>query len=428
MVINNDTTSLTISTFNVSIHNVQVKYCAPFRSKNYFHLMPRIFLRKKITTPIAEGFPWIFDGDIGEIEGVLSSEEIVPVFTHNGSFVGKGFYSPHSKIKVRLISRQRDEVIDAAWWQRKIKACWQLRQKMTLTENCRLVFGEGDGLPGLLIDKLGDYFIVQSLTAGIDAQLPFITEALQKIFTPKGISLRNDAASRAAEGLTLTTGFLSESFDTMIPLKISGHTFYADLAQGPPPNFFCDTRLAETAFLPLIKGAHILSPYCRTGIFETQLLLQGAASIIAMPGAEKFQSVAHKNAAENGVAANISFHTGNPFDVLKQGVQEGKKYDAIFLNPNNFTKNKASLPQARNAWRELNLRAMQQLRNGGFLATTVRSYFIQSAEFIQLLQECARDAGRRLRILQTGGLPNDFPRLPYLPQGDYLKYMLAVIE
>lgn len=390
--------------------------------------MPRIFLRKKITTPIAEGFPWIFDGDIGEVEGAISANEIVPVFTHNGSFVGKGFYSPHSKIKVRLISRQRDEVIDAAWWQRKIKACWQLRQKMTLTENCRLVFGEGDGLPGLLIDKLGDYFIVQSLTAGVEAQLPFITEALRNIIAPKGIFLRNDASSRAAEGLTPTTDFLSQPFDTVIPLKISGPTFYADLAQGPPFNFFCDTRLAEIAFLPLIKGAHILVPFCRTGIFETQLLRSGAASVTAMLAAEKWQPIALKNASENGIAENISFQTGNPFDLLKQGVQDGKKYDAVFLDPNNFAKNKAALPNARNAWRELNLRALQQLNRGGFLLTTVRSHLISVGDFTELLQECARGAGRRVRVLQTGGLPPDFPRLPFLPQGDYLRFLLAEIN
>jgi len=390
--------------------------------------MPRIFLKKKITTPLAAGFPWIFEGDMGEVEGSVTSGEIIPVFTHNGSFVGKGFYSETSKIKVRILSRSRNEEIDLAWWRRQLKKCRQYRERFHLTENCRLVYGESDGLPGLIVDRLGGYLIVQSLTAGMDAQLEILGPLLQEVFTPQGIFLKNDAASRTAEGLEKYTGFLSPPFESTFSFQTSGITAGADLAQGPPTNFFLDNRQVINTVLPLLQDARVLVPFCRTGIFEAQACLHGAASVQAIMADEKWLPQALLNTQKNGVAEKVFISAGNAFDFLKQGAQAAQKYDLIFLDPPNFAKGKATLPQARNAWRELNLRAMQLLKPGGFLATTTRSHLMAMQEFTELLQSCARSAGKAMRIAAEGGLPPDFPRLPYLPQGDYLKFILAEIS
>lgn len=390
--------------------------------------MPRIFLKKKITTPLGEGFPWIFEGDIGEAEGQIAAGEMVPVFTHNGSFVGSGFYSPASKIKVRLISRQRHEIIDAAWWVRQLQSCWQLRQRLGLTENCRLVYGEGDGLPGLIVDKLGAYLLVQILTAGLEAQLPKIAGALQEVLQPIGIYLRNDTAARLAEGLDLTSGFLSPPFDPSIPVRISGLDFGVDLSSCPQSNFYLDTRLAESALLPMVKGATLLAPYSRTGVFELLAAANGAASVQGIAEDHNRLAAIKANAERNGVAARVSITAGNTFDCLKKWAQEGKTFDLIFLDPPNLARSKSNLPAAMNAWRELNLRAMQLSSGGGFMVTTLRSHLFPLLEFQDLLQSCARSAGRRLRILQTGGLPPDFPRLPFLPQGDYFRFVLAEIS
>src|SRR3954469_2067989 len=244
--------------------------------------MAKFFLRKKIGDRVINGHPWIFGNELGDSEGTAEPGDIVDVYSYNGSFVGKGYINPASQIRIRLLSRNKDEVIDDQFFYNRIKAAWEYRQQIGYVENCRLIFGEADMLPALVIDKFNDYLVIQTLALGIDKWKSAIVEALQKIFTPKGIYERNDVPVRLLEGLPQQKGFLSEPFDPKIEIVENGLKFIVDLENGQKTGYFLDQRDNRRAIEQVVKGAEVLGAFTYTGTFEIHAAAYGAKSVLGL--------------------------------------------------------------------------------------------------------------------------------------------------
>ena len=223
--------------------------------------MERIILKRKIAPRVVNGHPWVFSNEIEAIEGAPQPAAIVEVMTHDKKFVGKGYFNPQSQIPVRILTRNREEQIDDEFFLRKIKACWEYRKHTGYTENCRLVFGEADGLPQLIIDKFNDYFVIQTLALGIDRWKPALVAALQEVFRPKGIYERNDVPVRELEGLPQQKGFLSEPFETRIIIQENGLQFHVDLANGQKTGYFLDQQDNRRAIQHIVKDANVLGVF-----------------------------------------------------------------------------------------------------------------------------------------------------------------------
>ena len=235
--------------------------------------MAKFFLRKKAGDRVINGHPWIFGNELGDSEGTYEPGDIVDVFSYNGSFVGKGYINPASQIRIRLVSRDKEEVIDEQFFHKRIAEAWAYRQSIGYVENCRLIFGEADQLPALIIDKFNDYFVIQTLALGIDKWKPAIVKALETIFKPKGIYERNDVPVRELEGLPQQKGFLSAPFDTNIILNENGLKFHVDIVNGQKTGYFLDQQDNRRAVQHIVKDADVLEAFCYTGTFSMHCLL-----------------------------------------------------------------------------------------------------------------------------------------------------------
>ena len=330
--------------------------------------MTKVYLNKKINPRIALGHPWIYNNEVDRIAGPIEPGDIVEVYFFDGQLAGRGYINPNSQIIIRLLTRNREE-IDAHFFYEKIKTAWAYRQQLGYVENCRLVFGEADGLPALIIDKFNDYFVLQTLSLGIDIWKPAIVDALKKIFTPKGIYERNDVPVRELEGLTQVKDFLSESFPTEIIIKENDLQFYVNIETGQKTGYFLDQQDNRRAIKDIVKGADVLGAFTYTGTFEIHAAHYGAKSVLGIDISESAVAQANKNAALNKLDHIVKFEAMNAFDVLKKWGKEGRKYDVVMLDPPAFTKSRNNIDKAVTGYKEINLRGMQMLRNGGFLVT-----------------------------------------------------------
>src|SRR5215207_8556908 len=305
--------------------------------------MVKIILKRKIAPRIASGHPWIFNNEIEKIDGNPSPGNVVEVFYHDGKFAGKGYFNQLSQIVVRLLTRNRNTEINEDFFFKKLQECWNYRKKIGYAENCRLVFGEADGLPQLIIDKFNDYFVIQTLALGIDLWKPAIVTALQKIFNPKGIYERNDVPVRELEGMAQHTGFLSEPFDTKIIINENGLKFKVDIKNGQKTGYFLDQRDNRRAIQHIVKGADVLGAFTYTGTFEIHAAHYGAKNVLGLDISENAVIQANRNAELNGLASVCRFETANAFDVLKQWAKDGRQYDVVMLDPPAFTKSRATI-------------------------------------------------------------------------------------
>ncbi|PWU04015.1 MAG: rRNA large subunit methyltransferase I, partial [Bacteroidetes bacterium] len=261
--------------------------------------MIKVRLKKKISNRIQNGHPWIFANEIQTVDGTVSGGEIVEVFTADNSFVGKGYINPKSQIMVRLLTRKKSDQVDKNFFLERIRKAWQYRQKLGYVENCRLIFGEADELPQLIIDKFNDYFVIQTLALGIDAWKESIVDALNQIFKPKGIFERNDVPVRELEGLAQQKGFLSEPFDTNIIINENGLKFHVDIANGQKTGYFLDQQDNRKAIQHIVKGADVLGAFCYTGTFEIHAAHYGAKQVLGLDISENACTQARKNASLN---------------------------------------------------------------------------------------------------------------------------------
>jgi 23S rRNA (cytosine1962-C5)-methyltransferase len=388
--------------------------------------MTKVYLNKKINPRIAQGHPWIYNNEVDRIAGPIEPGDIVEVYFFDGQLAGRGYINPNSQIIIRLLTRKREE-IDAPFFYEKIKTAWAYRQQLGYTENCRLVFGEADGLPALIIDKFNDYFVLQTLSLGIDIWKPAIVEALQKIFSPKGIYERNDVPVRELEGLTQVKDFLTDPFPTEIIIKENDLQFYVNIETGQKTGYFLDQQDNRRAIKEIVKGADVLGAFTYTGTFEIHAAHYGAKSVLGIDISEGAVAQANKNAALNKLDHIVKFEAMNAFDVLKKWGKEGRKYDVVMLDPPAFTKSRNNIDKAVTGYKEINLRGMQMLRNGGFLVTSSCTNLVSPELFLETIQMAAWDAKKRIRQVTYQSQSSDHPIIWGMENTHYLKFLIVEV-
>ena len=390
--------------------------------------MIKVYLNRKITPRVANGHPWIFNNEVDKVDGEVLGGETVEVYSHDKKFIGKGYINPKSQILVRLLTRNKADEINEQYFYREIKKCWDYRKQLGYTENCRLVFGEADSMPQLIIDKFNDYFVLQTLSLGMDNWKPAIVDALNKIFKPKGIYERNDVPVRELEGLAQQKGFLSVPFDTNIIIKENGFQFHVDIENGQKTGYFLDQQDNRKAIEHIVKGADVLGAFTYTGTFEIHAAMYGAKSVLGIDISENAVAQANKNAKLNNVQDSCRFETANAFDVLKQWSNEGRQYDVVMLDPPAFTKNRETIQKAIAGYKEINLRGMKLVKPGGFLVTSSCTNLVNEEMFLQTIDMAAKDAKRKLRQVLFQRQSGDHPIIRGMDNTHYLKFLIVQVQ
>lgn len=389
--------------------------------------MGKLILKRKIAPRILNGHPWIFSNEVEKIEGSPEPGSIVQVYYHDNKFAGKGYFNQQSQIIARLLTREKGVEINEEFFLKKISECWAYRQRIGYTENCRLVFGEADGLPQLIIDKFNDYFVIQTLALGIDKWKPAIVKALQTTFQPQGIYERNDVPVRELEGLPQQKGFLSEPFDTKIVINENGLKFNVDIENGQKTGYFLDQQDNRKAVQHIVRGADVLGAFTYTGTFEIHAAHYGAKNVLGLDISEKAVAQANINAALNGLKNTCRFETANAFDVLKQWVKEGRQYDVVMLDPPAFTKSRATIQKAITGYKEINLRGMKLVKKGGFLVTSSCTNLVSPQLFLEIIAMAAMDSRRTLRQVVFNTQSPDHPIIWNLENTQYLKFLIVQV-
>jgi 23S rRNA (cytosine1962-C5)-methyltransferase len=371
--------------------------------------MGKVQLKRKIAARIANGHPWIFANEVEKVTGDPGAGSTVDVYFADGKYAGKGYFNAQSQIQVRLLTTEKSEEINEDFFLRKIRECWAYRQQLGYTENCRLVFGEADGLPQLIIDKFNDHFVIQTLALGIDVWKPALVKALQTVFKPKGIYERNDVPVRELEGLPLHKGFLSDPFDTKIIIHENGLKFHVDIENGQKTGYFLDQQDNRRAIQHIVKGADVLGAFTYTGTFEIHAAHYGAKSVLGLDISDSAVAQANRNAGLNGLQHIVRFEAANAFDVLKQWGKDGRRYDVVMLDPPAFTKSRANIQKAITGYKEINLRGMKLIRPGGFLVTSSCTNLVHPEQFLQIIDMAAKDARRKIRQVTFQKQSSDHP-------------------
>jgi 23S rRNA (cytosine1962-C5)-methyltransferase len=392
--------------------------------------MKSIILKKNISRRVENGHPWIFANEVNtgkEKDTAAEPGEIVEVYTFDKIFIGKGYYNPQSQISVRLLTRNKNEEIDDAFFYNRIKQAWEYRQKLGYAENCRLIFGEADDIPQLIIDKFNGYFVIQTLALGIDVWKPSIVKALNKLFKPIGIYERNDVPVRELEGLEQQKGFLSEPFDTNIIITENGMQFNVDIANGQKTGYFLDQQDNRRAIQHIAGGADVLGAFCYTGSFEIAAAHYGAKSVTGLDISQNAIDMCNKNAALNNLENICSFECVNAFDVLKNLTKEERRWDMVMLDPPSFTKNRSSIDKAVGGYKEINLRGIKLVKPGGFLVTSSCTNLVQPEVFLDIIQTAAKDAKRKIRQVVFNAQSADHPIIRGQENTHYLKFLIVQV-
>ena len=389
--------------------------------------MATVILNKKIAQRIANGHPWVFNNEVDTIQGEVNAGDIVDVYYYDKKYCGRGYINPKSQILVRLLTRQKEDINEAFFYS-KILQAWQYRQKLGYTENCRLIFGEADELPALIIDKFNDYFVLQTLSFGIEKYKQEIVNAINKIFSPKGIYERNDVPVRELEGLEQRKGFLSEQFNTNIIINENGLKFNVDIENGQKTGYFLDQHDNRRSIKNIVKGADVLGAFTYTGTFEIHAAHYGAKSVFGIDISENAVEQANKNAALNGLENICKFEAMNAFDVLKNWSKEGKLYDVVMLDPPAFTKSRATIQKAVTGYKEINLRGMKLLKDGGFLVTSSCTNLVPPDLFLHTIQQAARDAKKKIKQVVFNAQSSDHPIVWGLENTNYLKFLIIEVK
>jgi len=388
--------------------------------------MTKVYLNRKITQRIYFGHPWIYNNEVDRIAGPVVPGDIVEVYYFDGQLAGRGYINPESQIIIRLLTRKREE-INTAFFHQKIQEAWDYRKHLGYTENCRLVFGEADGLPALIIDKFNDYFVIQTLSFGIEVWKQSIVDALNKIFSPKGIYERNDVPVRELEGLTQKKGFLTDPFPTEIIINENELQFYVNIENGQKTGYFLDQQDNRRAIQNIVKGADVLGAFTYTGTFEIHAAHYGAKSVLGIDISESAVEQANKNAALNKLDHIVKFEAMNAFDVLKNWGKQGRKYDVVMLDPPAFTKSRNNIDKAVTGYKEINLRGMQLLRNGGFLVSSSCTNLVSPELFLDTIEMAARDAKKRIRQVTFQSQSSDHPIIWGMENTHYLKFLIVEV-
>lgn len=389
--------------------------------------MATVTLRKTRETRVRGGHPWIYASEIEKVEGSFENGDIVDVQDFRGKFIGRGFYNPLSQISLRILTRN-DEPCDRAFFARRIQDAWDYRKLVCDPDSCRLIYSESDFLPGLVVDKYADVLVLQSLSLGIERIKDMIADLLMEIVKPVGIWERSDVPVRRLEGMEQTTGLLRGEVPDLVEMKENGIIFGVDVKNGQKTGFFLDQKENRAAIKPFCRNAKVLDCFCHNGSFSLHAAAFGAREVLGVDISEEALAVARENAARNHLE-NVRFEAHNCFDLLRELTDANEKFDLVILDPPAFTKNKAALQSALRGYKEINLRGLKLVRPGGFLVTCSCSQHVLTDMFQDMVNQAARDAKKRIRLVEYRTQGHDHPLLPQSIETKYLKcIILQVME
>ena len=391
-----------------------------------------VTLKKGEGRTIKSGGAWIYDNEIDTITGRFHNGDMVTVHDFDGYPMGNGFINQNSKIRIRMMTREPDQLIDEDFLRRRVENAWQYRKDTVDTSSCRLIFGEADFLPGLVVDKYEDVLVVESLALGIDRMKETIVGLLKETLAKDGIMIRgvyerSDAKVRLKEGLPRVKGFIGEPFDTNVEIVENGVHYMVDLVDGQKTGFFLDQKYNRLAMQRICQGKTVLDCFTHMGTFALNAGIAGAKEVTGLDISEFAIEQARANAVLNHLEDRVKFRCANVLDELPRLANEGAKYDVVILDPPAFTKSREATKNAIKGYREINRRAMQLLRRGSYLATCSCSHFMTNTYFCQMLHNAAEDAGVGLRQIEARQQSPDHPILWNVPETDYLKFYLFQI-
>lgn len=395
---------------------------------------PVVKIKKGQGRQFKAGGLWIYDNEIDQIEAGAVNGQFVKVVDFDEYPLGVGFLNTNSKLTVRMMTKQADAVIDRQFLLKRVKAAWEYRKKTVDTSSCRIIFGEADFLPGLVIDKFSDILVVQSLALGIDQVKLEIIELVKEVLKQDGINIRgvyerSDAKVRKQEGMECIKGFIGEPFDTKVQIVENGVKYYVDVAEGQKTGFFLDQKYNRKAIHSLCKDAKVLDCFTHTGSFALNAAIAGAKSVLGVDASELGCEQARENAKLNGLENVAAFQCADVFDFLPKLEEQGEKFDVVILDPPAFTKSRSSIKNATKGYREINMRGLKLVKDGGYLATCSCSHFMDPELFAETIKQAARSAHKRLRQIEFRTQAADHPILWAADESLYLKfYIFQVIE
>ena len=393
-----------------------------------------VTLKKGEGRTLKAGGAWVYDNEIDSIVGTFEDGDIVTIYDFDGYFMGYGFINRKSKITIRIMSRYKEHPITEEFLKERVRAAWEYRKQVIDTSSCRIIFGEADWLPGLVVDKFADVLVVESLALGIDKLKPYILECLVEILKEDGITIRgiyerSDAKVREQEGLPRYKGFIGEPFDTKVEIVENGVKYIVDVQDGQKTGFFLDQKNNRAAIHKICKDKKVLDCFTHTGSFALNAGIAGASSVLGVDASELGVNQARENARLNHLEDKVSFQCADVFDLLPSLEEKGEKYDVVILDPPAFTKSRQATKNAVKGYREINLRGLKLVKDGGFLATCSCSHFMDPELFAKTIREAARGAHKRIRQVEFHTQAPDHPILWAAEESYYLKfYIFQVVD
>ncbi|MBO4398516.1 MAG: class I SAM-dependent rRNA methyltransferase [Lachnospiraceae bacterium] len=393
-----------------------------------------VMLKKGEGRSLKRGGLWIYDNEIASVTGSGENGCLVAVRDFDGYPMGIGFINDRSKIRVRMLTRQKDAEVNEAFLAMRVRNAWEYRKKTVDTSSCRILFGEADFLPGLTVDKYEDVLVVESLARGMDKLKDTVLRLLCEALAGDGIKIRgiyerSDAKVRELEGMERVKGFLSEPFDTKVQICENGVKYYVDVAEGQKTGFFLDQKYNRLAIQKLCKGAKVLDCFTHTGSFALNAGIAEAASVLAVDASETAIRQAEENAALNGLSGTVTFRVADVFELLPELEAAGERYDVVILDPPAFTKSREATKNAIKGYREINMRGLKLVKDGGFLATCSCSHFMTQELFTETIAQAASSVHKRLRQVEFRTQAPDHPILWSSDESYYLKfYIFQVCE
>ena len=400
--------------------------------EDLFKIHGIVNLKKGEGRTLKAGGMWVYDNEIASTMGEIVDGGLVEVHDFDGYFMGIGYINRRSKITVRMMSRRTRE-IDRAFIEQRVRACVDYRKHTVDMSSCRLIFGEADFLPGIVIDKFSDVLVVESLALGIDRFKPLIVELLKQVLKEEGMPIRgvyerSDAKVRLQEGMERFKGFIGEEFDTKVSIVENGVKYMVDVKDGQKTGFFLDQKYNRAAIRPMCKDAKVLDCFTHTGSFALNAGMAGAKSVLGVDASELGVAQATENAALNGLSDRVSFICEDVFELLPRLEKEGELFDVVILDPPAFTKSRNSIKNAVKGYREINLRAMKLVKNGGYLATCSCSHFMNPELFSKTIGEAAANVHKRLRQIEYKTQSPDHPILWSRDEESlYLKFYICLL-
>ena len=393
-----------------------------------------VILKKGEGRTLKAGGLWVFDNEIAKIDGEFENGDIVAVLDFDGYFMGYGFINTKSKITVRLLTRKKDDVVDEKFIEKRVRDAWNYRKDTIDTSSCRIIFGEADFLPGIVVDKFSDVLVVESLALGIDKLKPVILDCLKKVLdedhiTVRGVYERSDAKVRQNEGMERYKGFIGREFDTKVEIVENGVHYYVDVRDGQKTGFFLDQKNNRKSVQRIVKDKTVLDCFTHTGSFALNAGYAGAKEVLGVDASDLAVEQARENAQLNNLQDRVKFMTADVFDLLPKLEEEGKKYDVVILDPPAFTKSRSSIKNAVKGYREINLRGLKLVKDRGYLVTCSCSHFMDPELFAKTIKEAAHGAHKRLRQVEFRTQAPDHPILWAADESYYLKfYIFQVCE